>query len=109
MVGGIRSIKTADFDDKIDIFLYLIQLYFLCLNVLRWHRHNYNLAQAAPQMHNMYEAYRRMYQAMGVQNIDAILPVPTPPQPQDPGIENGSTLLGKPLQAFRRTKSFSTY
>ena len=59
------------------------------------------LAQAAPQMHNLYEAYRRMYQAMGVQNVDAILPVPTPPQPQDPGIENGSALLGKPIQAFR--------
>jgi hypothetical protein len=59
------------------------------------------LAQAAPQMHNMYEAYRRMYQAMGVQNVDAILPVPTPPQPMDPGMENGSALLGKPLQAFR--------
>jgi len=49
----------------------------------------------------MYEAYRRMYQAMGVQNIDAILPVPVPPQPTDPGLENGQALMGEALQAFR--------
>ena len=101
VVGGIRSIKTADFDDKIDILPVSDPTIFSMSQRVTLAQTQLQLAQAAPQMHNMYEAYRRMYQAMGVQNVDAILPVPTPPQPQDPGIENGSTLLGKPLQAFR--------
>jgi len=58
------------------------------------------MAQAAPQMHNMYEAYRRMYDALDIKNIDTILPPPQPPQPMDPGTENAKVLMGQPLQAF---------
>jgi hypothetical protein len=49
----------------------------------------------------MYEAYRRMYQALGVKDIDMILPVPPEPQPQDPGLENAASLKGQGLTAFR--------
>jgi len=101
VVGGVRAIKTADFDDKIDILPVSDPTIFSMSQRVTLAQTQLQLAQAAPQMHNLYEAYRRMYQAMGVQNVDAILPVPTPPQPQDPGIENGSALLGKPIQAFR--------
>ena len=42
-----------------------------------------------PQMHNLYEAYRDMYEAVGVKNIDTILPPPQqPPMPMDPAAEN---------------------
>jgi len=58
------------------------------------------LAQASPEMHNLYEAYRRMYEAIGVHNIEALLPAPQPPQPVDPGVENATALTLKPLQAF---------
>ena len=101
VVGGVQSIKTADFDNKIDILPVSDPTIFSMSQRVTLAQTQLQLAQAAPQMHNLYEAYRRMYQAMGVQNVDAILPVPTPPQPQDPGIENGSALLGKPIQAFR--------
>jgi len=101
VVGGVRAIKTADFDEKIDILPVSDPTIFSMSQRVTLAQTQLQLAQAAPQMHNMYEAYRRMYQAMGVQNVDAILPVPTPPQPLDPGMENGSVLLGKPLQAFR--------
>ena len=101
VVGGVQSIKTADFDDKIDILPVSDPTIFSMSQRVTLAQTQLQLAQAAPQMHNLYEAYRRMYQAMGVQNVDAILPIPTPPQPQDPGIENGSALLGKPIQAFR--------
>ena len=59
------------------------------------------LAQADPAAHNMYEAYRRMYQALGVKDIDVLLPVPSEPQPMDPGTENGASLTGQSLVAFR--------
>ena len=58
------------------------------------------LAQANPQIHNQYEAYRRMYQSMGVQNIEALLPPPPQPQPTDAAMENSSMLLQKPAMAF---------
>jgi len=52
-------------------------------------------------MHNLYEAYRRMYDALDVKNIDAILPAPQPPQAMDPAMENSNALKGMPSQAFK--------
>jgi hypothetical protein len=58
------------------------------------------LATSNPQMHNMHEAYRRMYEALGVRDIDMILPPIQQPQPEDPGIENSKALQMQGLQAF---------
>ena len=101
VTGDVQAIKATDFDDRIDILPVSDPTIFSMSQRVTLAQTQLQLAQAAPQMHNMYEAYRRMYQAMGVQNVDAVLPIPTPPPPQDPGIENGSSLLGKPLTAFR--------
>jgi len=51
-------------------------------------------------MHNMYEAFRDMYVAMGVKNIDQILPPPPPPAPKNPALEHIDAMAGKPFQAF---------
>ena len=59
------------------------------------------LAQANPQMHNMYEAFHDMYQAIGVKDIDKILPPPQPPAPMDPAVENILAMSNKPFQAFK--------
>jgi hypothetical protein len=58
------------------------------------------LAQSAPNMHNMYEAYRRMYQAIGVRDIDQILTTQNVDKPKDPASENAQALDGSPLKAF---------
>lgn len=58
------------------------------------------LAQSNPELHNLQAAYKRMYQALEVQNIDEILPAKAQPQPTDPGIENARALAGEILQAF---------
>ena len=60
------------------------------------------LATSNPEMHNMREAYRRMYQAMGVDNIDAILKADeqNEPQPLSPAVENAAAMKGSPLKAF---------
>jgi len=99
--GGMQTIKATDFDDRIDIIPVSDPTIFSMSQRVTLAQTQLQLAQAAPPMHNMYEAYRRMYAAMGVQNIDAILPVPTPPQPKDPATENGIAMLGQALQAFR--------
>ena len=58
------------------------------------------LAQSNPQMHNLHAAYRRMYQALEVQNIDELLPPPPEPEPMDPAIENARALMGEILTTF---------
>jgi hypothetical protein len=58
------------------------------------------LAQSAPQMHNMYESYRRMYEAIGVRDIDSILNSQNVDKPKDPASENSMALDGSPLKAF---------
>jgi hypothetical protein len=58
------------------------------------------LAQSNPQIHNLYSAYRKMYEAIGVKNIDQILPPPAPMAPMDPSMEHINALAGKPFQAF---------
>jgi len=58
------------------------------------------LAQSAPQLHDLHEAYRRMYLALGIQNIDKILPPKDELVPKDPVSENMDALTGKPVKAF---------
>ena len=58
------------------------------------------LAQSNPKMHNLYQAYRSMYEAVGVKNINALLPPPQPPQPMDPSLEHILAISGKPFQAY---------
>ena len=57
------------------------------------------LAQSNPQIHNLWEAYHRMYVAMNVQDIDKILPPPEQPMPLDPVTENMHMMQGKPAKA----------
>ena len=59
------------------------------------------MATSNPPMHNMHEAYRRMYQALGVRDIDMILPPPQQPQPEDPAMENSKSLTMRKLQDFQ--------
>jgi hypothetical protein len=58
------------------------------------------LAQTAPQMHNMYEAYYRVYSALNIRDIDGILLPQNTQMPKDPATENASSLNGMHLKAF---------
>jgi len=58
------------------------------------------LAASNPQIHNQYEVYRNMYEALGVKDIDLILKRPEQPMPKDPALEHIDALAGKPFQAF---------
>ena len=51
-------------------------------------------------MHDLYQAYRQMYEAVGAKNINAILPPPQQPQPIDPALEEIAAMGMKPFQAF---------
>jgi hypothetical protein len=98
--GGERMIKVQDFDDRIDIIPVSDPNIFSMSQRIQLAQAQLQLAQSNPQIHNPYEAYRRMYQALGVQNVDAILPPPAKPQPKDPITENAELLMKKTAQSF---------
>ena len=98
--GGARNIKQTDFDDRIDILPVADPNIFSMTQRISLAQTQLQLAQAAPQMHNMYMAYRAMYSAIGIKDIDKILPPPPPKQPKDPALEHIDALGGKPFQAF---------
>ena len=102
VVGGDRMIKQSDFDERIDIIPVSDPNIFSMSQRVMLAQQQLQLAQSNPQMHNLREAYRRMYQAMGVDNIDAILKADeeNTPQPQSPALENAAAMKGAPLKAF---------
>ena len=100
VVGGARIIKQADFDDRIDILPVADPNIFSMSQRITLAQTQLQLATANPQIHNLYAAYRGMYEAIGVKNIDQVLPPPAPVQPMDPSMEHINALSGKPFQAF---------
>ena len=100
VVGGQRFIKQQDFDDRVDILPVADPNIFSQTQRISLAQTELQLATSNPQMHNMYQAYRNMYEALGVKNIDSILVKPQPPAPLDPSLENIMALSGKPFQAF---------
>ena len=100
VVGGARTIKQLDFDDRVDIIPVADPNIFSMSQRITLAQTEMQIATANPGMHNMYNIYRNMYEAIGVKNIDAILPPPPPNMPKDPAVENIDALGSKPFQAF---------
>ena len=98
--GESRVIKRRDFDDRIDVLPVSDPNIFSVAQRITMAQTQLQLAQSNPQMHNMYEAYRRMYEAIGVRNIDQILNTQNVDRPKDPASENSQALDGSPLKAF---------
>jgi hypothetical protein len=101
VAGAPQQVKMQDFDARIDVLPVSDPNIFSMSQRVTLAQTQLQLAQSNPQMHNLHAAYRRMYQALEVQNIDEILPPPPPPpQPQDPAVENGLLIGGQVPQAF---------
>jgi hypothetical protein len=101
VVGGKREVKQMDFDDRVDILPVADPNIFSMAQRISMAQTELQLATSQPQLHNLYQAYRKMYEALGVKNIDQVLPPPAPMQPMDPSLEHINALGGKPFQAFR--------
>jgi len=100
VVGGQRNIKQTDFDDRIDIVPVADPNIFSMSQRITLAQTQLQIATSNPQLHNMYQIYRNMYDAIGVKNVDAVLPPPAPTAPMDPSLEHINALGGKPFQAF---------
>ena len=100
VVGGQRNIKQADFDDRIDIVPVADPNIFSMSQRITLAQTQLQIATSNPQLHNMYQIYRNMYNAIGVKNVDAVLPPPAPMAPMDPSLEHINAMAMKPFQAF---------
>jgi len=100
VIGASRSVKATDFDDRVDILPVADPNIFSMSQRVSLAQEQLRLATSNPQMHNMYSAYRGMYEAIGVKDIDRILPPPAPNMPKDPAIEHIDAMAGKAFQAF---------
>ena len=105
IAGGNAEIKLQDFDERIDIFPISNPDIFSQSQRIAMAQEMMALVQSNPEVHGpngTYEAYKRMYSAIGVDNIEKILtpPPPTNPSPLEAGFENNKLLLGQQAQAF---------
>ena len=103
IANGQPQILPQDFDDRIDIIPVSDPNIFSMSQRVMLAQEMMQMVQGAPEIHGpmgMYEAYRRLYEAMGVQQIEQLLPPPPQPQPMSPAMENAGFLQGQPAQAF---------
>ena len=98
--GGNRFVKVADFGDEVDVIPVADPNVFSMAQKVTLAQTQLQIAQSNPQIHNVREAYRRVYEALGTKQIDALLKPDEIPQPLDPAIENARALQMKVPKAF---------
>ena len=98
--GSSEMIYAADFDARIDVIPVSDPNIFSTAQRIAQAQSILQMANAAPQLHNIYEAYKRMYEAIRIPNIDQILIEPKEAVRLDPIDENMSVMYGKPIRAF---------
>ena len=100
LIGSSSEIFAADFNDRIDILPVSDPNIFSSAQRIAQAQAILQMAQSAPEMHDMYAAYKRMYEAIRIPNIDEILRKPEDAPRMDPIDENMAIMYGKPIRAF---------
>ena len=103
--SGPQEVKQIDFDDRVDIIPVSDPNIFSQSQRVTLAQELLQMVQSNPEIHGpmgIYEAYKRMYAALGVDNVDSLLQPPPDmtPKPVDAVQENSGLLLGQPAQAF---------
>jgi len=98
--GADRTIKMEDFNDRVDVIPVADPSIYSMAQRVTLANENLKIAMSNPQMHNLREAYRRVYEALGTRQIDDLLLPEQQPQPEDPATENAKALKMELLKAF---------
>ena len=98
--GADRIIKSLDFDNRVDILPVADPNIFSMSQRVTLAQTQLQIAQTNPQLHNLHEAYTRVYEALGTKQIPELLKPEEKPVPKDPAIENAEALQMKIAQAF---------
>jgi len=99
VVGGDRSIKQTDFDERVDIIPVADPNIFSMAQRIQLAQTQLQLAMSAPQLHNVKEAYIRMYEALGIKDIDKIMKLEKP-EPMSPTQENQKLMDSDKIEAY---------
>jgi len=99
VVGGDRQIKQTDFDERVDIIPIADPNIFSMAQRIQLAQTQLQLATSAPQLHNVKEAYVRMYEALGVKDIDKIMKLEKP-EPMSPTQENQKLIDQDKIEAY---------
>jgi hypothetical protein len=100
VAGADQSIKQSDFDDRVDIIPVSDPNIFSMAQRVMIAQQELQMAQSAPEIHNLREAYKRMYEALEIKNIDLLLPEIQEVPPRDPISEQQAAMMGQPIKAF---------
>ena len=98
--GVTTTVFAKDFDEQIDVIPVSDPNIFSTAQRIAQAQAVLQMSQSAPQLHDQYEAYKRMYEAIRINNIDEILKKPEEASKLDPISENMSLMYGKPIRAF---------
>ena len=98
--GADRIIKSLDFDNRVDILPVADPNIFSMAQRVTLAQTQLQIAQTNPQLHNLHEAYTRVYEALGTKQIPELLKPEVKPVPKDPAIENAEALQMQMAQAF---------
>jgi|TARA_R110001583_G_scaffold97251_2_gene242077 hypothetical protein len=98
--GGAENVFKTDFDTSVDVIPVSDPNIFSMTQRITLAQTQLQMAQAAPELHDLREAYRKMYIALNIKDIDSVLPPEEEVQPKDPVLENMDVLNNIPLQAF---------
>ena len=98
--GADQAVKATDFDERVDVIPVADPNIMSMAQRVTLANENLKIAMSNPMMHNLREAYRRVYEALGTQDIDQLLIPQERPVPKDPATENMEAIMMKPLRAF---------
>tara|TARA_R110002012_G_scaffold255463_1_gene435424 strand:- start:740 stop:2164 length:1425 start_codon:yes stop_codon:yes gene_type:complete len=98
--GGQQVIMAQDFDDRVDVLPVSDPNIFSMAQRVLIAQQQLQMAQAAPEIHNLQEAYRRVYEALEIKNPQTLFKQEPQVPPRDPISEEQAAMMGQPIKAF---------
>tara|TARA_R100001198_G_C5238277_1_gene215870 strand:- start:339 stop:2771 length:2433 start_codon:yes stop_codon:yes gene_type:complete len=98
--GASENVFREDFDNSVDVIPVSDPNIFSMTQRITLAQTQLQMAQAAPELHDLREAYRKMYLALNIKDIDSILPPEEEIPPRDPISEQTAALTGDPIKAY---------
>ena len=98
--GASQNVFKTDFDSSVDVIPVSDPNIFSMTQRITLAQTQLQMAQSAPELHDLRESYRKMYIALNIKDIDALLPPEEEVLPRDPISEQQAALTGNPIKAY---------
>tara|TARA_R110000803_G_scaffold74771_2_gene138856 strand:- start:1917 stop:4352 length:2436 start_codon:yes stop_codon:yes gene_type:complete len=98
--GSSENVFKEDFDNSVDVIPVSDPNIFSMTQRITLAQTQLQMAQAAPELHDLRESYRKMYIALNIKDIDALLPPEAEVPPRDPISEQQAAMTGSAIKAY---------